>query len=85
MLNVALRRSPPGVSSTYILVPRSAHPFIPGIMLDHHKTPARAPQGKGLISVAVLDSWCNAHWDDSDESIRTELLKAMDALLPGTS
>lgn len=84
VLNVALRRSPPGVKSTYIQVPRSAHPFITGIMLDHHKAPARAPHGKGLLSVAVLDSWCEQHWQDDDDRIRDELLKAIDILLPGT-
>lgn len=84
VLNVALRRSPPGVKSTYIQVPRNTHLFITGIMLDHHKAPARVPQGKGLLSVAVLDSWCEQHWQDADDQIRDELLRAVDSLLPGT-
>lgn len=84
VLNVALRRPPPGVKSTYIQVPRSAHPFITGIMLDHHKAPGRAPEGKGLLSIAVLDSWCEQHWHDSDERVRTALLAAVDSLLPSS-
>ena len=84
VLNVALKRSPPNVSATYIQVPQAAHPFVTGIMLDHHKAPGRAPPGKGLLSVAVLDSWCAQHWRDSDERIRDNLLQAVDTLLPGT-
>lgn len=84
VLNVALRR-PPKVTSTYIQVPLSSHPFVTGIMLDHHKAPGRAPEGKGLLSVAALDSWCDEHWLDSDEQIREALLRAVDCLLPGTS
>lgn len=84
VLNIGLRRSPPGVSATYIQVPRSAHPFVTGIMLDHHKAPGRAPPGKGLLSVAVLDAWCDGVWEQDDATVRDAILDAVDQLLPGT-
>jgi oxygen-dependent protoporphyrinogen oxidase len=84
VLNIGLGRPPPNVASTYIQVPRVSHPFVTGIMLDHHKAPGRAPNGKGLLSVAVLDSWCDEHWLEDDAVIREALLRAVDGLLPAT-
>lgn len=83
VLNVALQR-PPNVAATYIQVPQAAHPFVTGIMLDHHKAPGRAPPGKGLLSVAVLDRWCEQHWQEPDAQVQRQLLDAVDSLLPGT-
>lgn len=84
VLNIALRRSPPGVSATYIQVPRTSHSFVTGIMLDHHKAPGRAPPGKGLLSVAVLDAWCDSVWEQDDATVGKAILDAVDHLLPGT-
>jgi protoporphyrinogen/coproporphyrinogen III oxidase len=73
------------VKSTYVLVPRASHPFLTGIMLDHHKAPGRAPAGKGLLTVAALDSWSAEHWDDVDDQIRRAMLGAVERILPGTT
>lgn len=85
LLKVGLSQSPRGVKSTYLLVPRASHPFLTGIMLDHHKAPGRAPAGKGLLTVAALDSWSEEHWADDDSQIRSALLSALDRILPGTT
>lgn len=85
LLKVGLSQSPRKVKSTYVLVPRASHPFLTGIMLDHHKGPGRAPAGKGLLTVAVLDSWSAEHWDDDDDRIRETILPAMEQILPGTT
>ncbi|CDO90260.1 hypothetical protein AWC29_26540 [Mycobacterium triplex] len=85
LLKVGLSQSPRGVKSTYLLVPRASHPFLTGIMLDHHKAPGRAPAGKGLLTIAALDSWSEAHWADDDNQIRAALLTALDQILPGTT
>lgn len=84
LLKVGLSQSPRGVKSTYLLVPRASHPFLTGIMLDHHKAPGRAPTGKGLLTIAALDSWSEEHWADDDSWIRSALLGALDQVLPGT-
>ncbi|MCV7412486.1 hypothetical protein AWC05_17870 [Mycobacterium florentinum] len=85
LLKVGLSQSPRGVKSTYLLVPRASHPFLTGIMLDHHKAPGRAPAGKGLLTIAALDSWSEEHWADDDSQIRSALLGALDQILPGTT
>jgi oxygen-dependent protoporphyrinogen oxidase len=85
ILSVGLSRRPHHVKSTYVLVPRASHPFLTGIMLDHHKAPGRAPADKGLLSVAVLDSWSAEHWEDSDDRIRHAILAALEQILPGTT
>lgn len=85
LLKVGLSHRPRDVRSTYVLVPRASHPFLTGAMLDHHKTAGRAPAGKGLLTVAVLDSWSAEHWDDSDDQIRQLILGALEQILPGTT
>jgi oxygen-dependent protoporphyrinogen oxidase len=83
ILNVGLSRRPHQVKSTYVLVPRASHPFLTGVMFDHHKAPGRAPADKGLLTVAVLDSWSAEHWEDSDDQIREAILGALKQVLPG--
>lgn len=85
VLTVALRQSPRGVNATYIQVPRAANPILTGIMLDHHKAPGRAPQGKGLLSLALLDSWSESQWDADEAQVQSAILQALDSVLPGVS
>ncbi len=85
LLKVGLSRSPRDVKSTYLLVPRASHPFLTGILFDHHKAPGRAPAGKGLLTVAALDSWSAEQWDDDDGQIRHAMLDGIDQILPGTT
>ncbi len=85
ILNVGLSRRPRDVKSTYLLVPRASHPFLTGILFDHHKAPGRAPADKGLLTVAALDSWCAEHWDDDDDQIRQAMLGGLEQILPGTT
>jgi len=84
VLNVGLSRRP-SLESTYIQVPRAGHPFLTGILLDHQKAPGRAPEGKGLLTLAVLDSWSASHWDDHDDDIRAVVVDALDHVLPGAA
>jgi oxygen-dependent protoporphyrinogen oxidase len=54
-------------------------------MFDHHKAPGRAPAGKGLLTIAALDSWSEVHWEDDDSQIRAALLAALEQILAGTT
>ena len=85
LLKVGLSRPPREVKSTYLLVPRASHPYLTGILFDHHKAPGRAPAGKGLLTVAVLDSWSAERWDDDDDQIRQAMLDGLEQILPGTT
>jgi protoporphyrinogen/coproporphyrinogen III oxidase len=81
VVNVGLSQRPP-LDTTYILVPESTHPFVTGLMFDHYKAPGRAPESKGLMSVALLDTWCRDHWDDDDDDIRRAVLEGVGTILP---
>jgi oxygen-dependent protoporphyrinogen oxidase len=85
ILKVGLSRRPRDVKSTYLLVPRASHPFLNGKLFDHHKAPGRAPADKGLLTVAVLDSWSAEHWEDDDGQIRSAMLGGLEQILPGTT
>lgn len=80
--NIALGARP-ARETTYIQVPRSSHPFLTGILFDHHKAPDRAPADKGLLTVALLDSWSEDHRDDHDDDIGATVLAAVDDVIPG--
>jgi oxygen-dependent protoporphyrinogen oxidase len=51
-------------------------------MFDHYKAPGRAPESKGLMSVALLDTWCRDHCDDDDDDIRRAVLEGVGTILP---
>jgi oxygen-dependent protoporphyrinogen oxidase len=80
--SVGLSQRPP-LRSTYVLVPKSEHPFITGVMVDHHKAEGRAPGSKGLLTLAILDTWAHDHWDDDDDDIRRAVLGGLETILPG--
>lgn len=82
VVNIALGARPPQ-ETTYIQVPRSSHPFLTGILFDHHKAPGRAPEGKGLLTVALLDSWSEQHRAEHDDDISAAVLAAVDDVVPG--
>jgi protoporphyrinogen/coproporphyrinogen III oxidase len=73
----------PALQSTYVLVPKSEHPFVTGVMVDHHKAAGRAPSDKGLLTLAILDTWARDHWDDDDDDIRRAALGGLEKILPG--
>jgi oxygen-dependent protoporphyrinogen oxidase len=78
-----LSREPPDLGATYTMIPRSEHPFLAGIVCDHHKAPGRVPAGKGLITLACCTDWSARHYEDDDESICSEALAAAERFMPG--
>jgi oxygen-dependent protoporphyrinogen oxidase len=81
----ALSREPPDLGATYAMIPRSEHPFLAGIVCDHHKAPGRAPPGKGLITLACCTEWSERHYDDDDDTIAALGLEAAERFMPGIS
>lgn len=84
IVTVALSEAP-ATDAMYTMIPRSEHPFLGGIVCDHLKAPGRAPEGKGLLTLALTEPWCEQHHDDGDEEIVAAALEATDSILPGTS
>jgi protoporphyrinogen/coproporphyrinogen III oxidase len=83
-VSIGLSRRPP-LNATYILIPESEHPFITGVMVDHNKAEAHVPAGKGLLTLAILDTWGRDHWTDSDDDVRQLVLGGLTKLLPWTA
>lgn len=84
-LSTALSRAPAGIRATYISVPRSVQPFLGGVALDHNKAPGRVPPGKGLLTLAALNDWSDAHFEDGDDELAARLLEALEAVIPGAA
>jgi oxygen-dependent protoporphyrinogen oxidase len=80
-----LAKEPPDLGATYTMIPRSEHPFLAGIVCDHHKAPGRVPAGKGLITLACCTEWSARHYGDDDEAICAEGLAAAERFMPGIS
>jgi len=72
-LHVGLRRAPTA-TETFILPPRSEQAHLTTIVMDHLKAPGRAPEGKGVVSFFLSDTWCREHFDLPDAEVRHEVL-----------
>ena len=84
LAHVGLSTAPPGIGATYTMIPRAEHPFLGGIVCDHNKAPGRAPEGKGLLTLALSNPWCERHWTDDDESLVTASMEALEQFMPGS-
>jgi oxygen-dependent protoporphyrinogen oxidase len=67
------------------MIPRSEHPFLAGIVCDHHKAPGRVPAGKAHITLACCTEWSTRHYEDDDESICAQALAAAERFMPGVA
>jgi protoporphyrinogen/coproporphyrinogen III oxidase len=83
--NIALSKVPPGLHATYTMIPRAEHPFLGGLGCDHNKAPGRAPHGKGLLTLTLMNDWCERHFDDDDDALRAVSAEAVDTLIPGAA
>ncbi|HEX6389398.1 MAG TPA: FAD-dependent oxidoreductase, partial [Solirubrobacteraceae bacterium] len=83
--NIALDRPPAGVGATYAMIARREHPFLGGILCDHHKAPGRVPDGTGLVTLTLTTDWCARHWDEDDDAIVEHALGAAERYVPGTA
>jgi protoporphyrinogen/coproporphyrinogen III oxidase len=85
IVTIALSTAPAGVDAMYTMVPRAEHPFLGGIVCDHLKAPGRAPEEKGLLTLALTEPWCEQHFEDDEDSVVKAALEAVDQFMPGTS
>jgi oxygen-dependent protoporphyrinogen oxidase len=81
----ALSRPPANMPATVIEVPRSVHPGIMVILVEHNKAPGRVPEGKGALTVLTDPRWAEELMDEDDESAVKQVLEATETLLPGIS
>jgi len=80
--SVALSKAPTGVRSSVINVPRSVHPGLVVITVDHNKAPGRTPAGKGLLGLYTHTDWAEELFDQDDALITKQLVDAAERVIP---
>jgi len=81
---VGLSRKP-DTPAAVISVPRSVHPGLIDIGVEHHKAPGRAPGGKGLLNLYASSAWSQELMSLDDQDVVDRLLDAAERVLPGVS
>ncbi len=81
-INLALNRVP-DCPASFIVVPRPVSEGLFAIILEHNKAPGRAPAGKGLVSLFMMNQWAVDHMDATDDEILADVLPDAEKAIPG--
>jgi protoporphyrinogen/coproporphyrinogen III oxidase len=81
-INLALNRIP-DCPAAFVVVPRPVSDGLFAIILEHNKAPGRAPEGKGLVSLFMMNQWAVDHMAATHEQILVDVLPEVDKVLPG--
>jgi oxygen-dependent protoporphyrinogen oxidase len=84
-INLALGAPPRDLPAAFIVVPRPVSNGLFAIIAEHNKAPGRAPEGKGLVTLYMLNEWAVAHRDDDDETLLRAALPEAERAIPGIS
>lgn len=80
-INLALKRIP-DCPASFVVVPRPVSEGLFAIILEHNKAPGRAPAGKGLVSLFMMNQWAVDHMDATDAQILADVLPDAEKALP---
>jgi protoporphyrinogen/coproporphyrinogen III oxidase len=80
-INLALNRVP-DCPASFIVVPRPVSEGLFAIILEHNKAPGRAPAGKGLVSLFMMNQWAVDHMDATDDDILADVLPDAEKAIP---
>ncbi|MGB8407066.1 MAG: FAD-dependent oxidoreductase [Mycobacterium sp.] len=83
-INLALNVVP-DCPASFVVVPRPVSDDLFAVVLEHNKTDGRAPAGKGLVSLFLMNQWTIDHMAASDEDIVAAVLPEAEKVLPGIS
>lgn len=81
-INLALRRVP-DCPASFIVVPKPVSEGLFAIILEHNKAPGRAPEGKGLVSLFMMNQWAVDRMEATDEQILADVLPDAEKVIPG--
>ena len=81
-INLALNRVP-DCPASFVVVPRPVSEGLFAIILEHNKAPGRAPAGKGLVSLFMMNQWAVDHMDATDDAILADVLPDAEKAIPG--
>lgn len=81
-INLGLNRIP-DCKASFIVVPKPVSEGLFAVILEHNKVPGRAPAGKGLVSLFMMNQWAVDHMDATDEQILADVLPDAEKAIPG--
>ena len=81
-VNCPLSAPPPNQKAFVIQIPKSVHPDLFAIVLDHNKAPGRVPAGRGMASLYAMSRWSEKLYDEDDETVARLHLEAAERVLP---
>jgi protoporphyrinogen/coproporphyrinogen III oxidase len=81
-INLGLNRIP-DCPASFLVVPRPVSDGLFAVILEHNKAPGRAPAGKGLVSLFMMNQWAVDRMEATDEQILADALHEVDKVLPG--
>lgn len=84
-ISCGLQLPPPNNPAFVVQIPRSVHPDLFGIVLEHNKAPGRVPAGKGMASLYTMSDWAEKLIDLDDGAVVERILAAGDRVIPGLS
>ncbi len=84
-INLGLRAPPPGVPAFVIQIPKSVHPDLFAVVMEHNKAPGRVPAGKGMASLYTMSDWSEKLIDLDDDTVVRKIVAAGERVIPGLS
>jgi protoporphyrinogen/coproporphyrinogen III oxidase len=85
VMNTGVTRKPKGIAASVINVPEPVDRGVMGFTCEHNKAPGRAPDGKGLMAILTMTEWAEQLIHEDDDTVRDNILAAMDKIIPGLS
>ena len=81
-VHFGLASAPPDEPAILLQVPRTEHPDLSAIMLDHNKARGRTAAGKGLLATYWQHDWGLRQWDRGDAAIAVDATAALGKVMP---
>jgi oxygen-dependent protoporphyrinogen oxidase len=82
-INLGLEKPPKNIPAVVIQVPKSVHPDLFAIVLDHNKAPGRVPEGKGMASLYTMSDWAEELIKEDDDTVLRKIIEAGERVVPG--
>lgn len=84
-INLGLSAPPQGIPAFVIQIPKSVHPDLFAVVMEHNKAPGRVPQGKGMASLYTMSDWSEKLIELDDAAVVERIVAAGERVVPGLS
>ncbi len=82
VVHFGLDTPPANEPTVWMSVPKSTHPDLVAMLLEHNKAPGRAPVGRGLVATYWREHWTRENWDLDDAEIVERALRGLESMFP---